>query len=110
MLWGHTPRENVYGAGALVGSTYAGRLSREADTQDREMRTQYSARARNYLAIASALENLAKGKGGAMPYAGGISVADKISQQDNPDRVTPQFQIGMMDDLIPGFPAGNETE
>ena len=45
-----------------------------------------------------------------MPYVGGVSVTDKAAQVTDPDRVTPQFNIGMQDNLLPvGVGSGNET-
>ena len=43
------------------------------------------------------LEGQALQVGGAVPYAGGISVADKLQQQQNNDRVTPNFVLGIED-------------
>lgn len=46
-----------------------------------------------------------------MPYAGGISVMDKEMQEQDTDRVQPQFNIGLDDNLnMPFGPAGNQTE
>jgi hypothetical protein len=36
-----------------------------------------------------------------LPYVGGISVADKENNEDNPDLVVPQFAIGMFDSNLP---------
>jgi len=48
--------------------------------------------------------------GGASVYAGGISQADKTAQLQDLDRVTPQFNLMMDDNLIvPVGPVGNET-
>lgn len=36
-----------------------------------------------------------------LPYVGGINVADKGNNEDNPDLVVPQFSIGMFDSNLP---------
>ena len=46
-----------------------------------------------------------------LPRPGGISVFDKLQQELNPDRVVPQFNLGMDDNLVvPVGPVGNETQ
>ncbi|MGH7490132.1 MAG: hypothetical protein ACREMY_31675, partial [bacterium] len=93
---------------AMMCRSLASRLSREADTVDRELRTSYSQRANNYMRMAAAYEMQASARSGAKPYAGGISIADKKLDENNPDRVPPQFNIGMQDSLLPVAPVGNE--
>jgi hypothetical protein len=45
-----------------------------------------------------------------MPYAGGISIADKQMQELDADRVPPGFQIGMDQNELPVAAAGNESD
>ena len=99
-------RSTIYGAAAELCRSLASRFARKADSMDREMRTQYSAISRNYLAMANTFS--ARASSGAVPYAGGISVADKQSQESDPDRVAPAFNIGMQDNFLPVPDAGNE--
>lgn len=109
--WALTQRATTYGAAAIVCRALAGRLSREVDTVDRELRDSISQRARAYSVMANSYEIQAATRGGGLPYAGGISIIDKENQQNDTDRVPPQFQIGMDDNLIdPIGPAGNEDE
>lgn len=52
----------------------------------------------------------ARGSSHQIPYAGGISVADKMAQQDNPDAVTPAFVKNLDDNPAapqPATPANN---
>lgn len=48
-----------------------------------------------YRGLAATLR--ARGMTNQMPYCGGISIADKVAQQDNPDWVPPRFFRGMFD-------------
>lgn len=105
-----TQRPSVYGGAATVCRALASRLAREADTVDKDLRTVLSARSRAYLRMATDYEMQAAVRGGALPYAGGISVSDKQSRESNTDRVQPLFNIGMQDNPLPVGAAGNETE
>lgn len=103
-------RPSYYGAAAILCRAMASRVAREADTVDRDLRDAMSQRSRAYSAMAIQYDNQALLSGaGAMPYAGGISVADKLLQLADPDRVLPGFNIGMDVNLIPQGPAANET-
>jgi hypothetical protein len=66
----------VYGAAALCLRNIANRLSREADSVQQELRTLYSSRARAFAARAAEMEVKAVTRGGALPFAGGLSVAE----------------------------------
>lgn len=106
--WG----SNVYAAGAQACQAMAAKYSREVSvTSPGEIRQEFSDKAKAYAARAVELQNLFMARGGgAIFYAGGISVQDKINVQDDTDRVQPQFNIGMTDNLvIPLPPVGNET-
>lgn len=103
-----TQRPNIYGAAAVVCRSLASKLSREADTVDRDLRTTFSSRARSYAARANDYEVKASVRSGAMPYAGGISISDKVLNEQDPDRVQPQFTINMDDNYLPVAPAPNE--
>lgn len=88
----------------------AAKFARLVDTVDRELRTMYSSKSRNYRQMAISFMVIADQSGAGMPYAGGISIADKRRQQSNTDRVQPQFVLGMDDNYVPEAPVGNETE
>jgi hypothetical protein len=60
--------------------------------------------------MAAQFENDAKARGGALPYAGGISVSDKQTTAQNTDRVAPQFNLGMDDNQLPVSSVGNEDD
>lgn len=103
-----TQRGSIYGAAADICRALSAKLSREADTVDKDLRTMLSTRAKAYASRARDLEIQAKARGGAMPYAGGISIADKIQQETDLDRVQPDFSRGMDINYLPVAPVGNE--
>lgn len=104
-------RSTVIGAAAEAARSLAAQYSRKVDvTSPGELRTANSVQAKHYLDLADELDGIARSRGaGITPYAGGISVQDKINVQDDPDRVQPSFNIGMQDALIPVSPLSNET-
>ena len=103
-----TQRGSSYGAAADICRALAAKLSREADTVDKDLRTMLSNRATAYARRARDLEIQAKARGGAIPYAGGISIIDKITQELDPDRVPPSFNREMDTNYDPVAPVGNE--
>jgi hypothetical protein len=103
-----TQRPSIYGAAAIVCRSLASKLSREADTVDKDLRTTLSARAKAYSARAAEYDVAAAIRGGALPYAGGISVADKVLNEQDTDRVPPAFTVDMDDNYLPVAPVGNE--
>lgn len=91
-------------AAAMVCERIAADFSREADFTINDgsgaSRTNaLSQRAASYLKLATTLRDAAAGSTTifAAPYAGGISIADKDAQEDDTDRVSPAFNIGMQD-------------
>jgi hypothetical protein len=103
-----TQRGSIYGAAADVCRALSAKLSREADTVDKDLRTMMSSRAKAYAARANALEIQGKVRGGALPYSGGISILDKVAQELDTDRVPPFFNRGMDTNYLPVAPVGNE--
>jgi hypothetical protein len=100
---------SIWRAAARCCRTIAGVFSRDADSVQGELHILYQSRARAYLALAAKYDNDAVALGGGLPYAGGISVVDKLQQVMNSDRVPPQFNLG--EDLnlsLPVGPVGNE--
>lgn len=105
-----TQFSSSYRAAAQCCRTISSNLSRKADTTTVELRTSYSQLAKNYAARAAEYDNLATTQNAGLPFAGGVSVSDKRAQEGNPDRVRPQFNIGMEDNWLPDGIAGNEVE
>ncbi len=108
-------RSNIYGAAAECARFIAAQYSRKADVvvssgAGGSMKTNYSEQAKAYAKIAAEMEMKSVSSGGALPYAGGISVGDKANAEADTDRVRPQFNIGMEDNLLnPIGPVGNQT-
>lgn len=102
---------NLWLAGAECCRWISAQYSRKVDLVQGELKTNYSMQATAYGLRARELTEQGMGRGaGAMPYAGGISASDKGAVVSDPDRVTPQFNIGMQDNLIPtGVGSANET-
>lgn len=106
-----TVRPSLYGAAALCCRQIADSASGQTDQNlPAGIAFKFSQKAKAYAARAADLEVKAVVAGGGVPYAGGISIADKAQQEQDPDRVPPSFNIGMDDDDLPVTPAGNETE
>lgn len=110
-----TTRSNVYGAAAECARFIAAQYSRKADVVTAspgggQLKTNYSQQAKSYLTLAAAMDLKAAATGGGAPYAGGISIADKQNAEQDDDRVAPQFDLGMTDNLTnPVAPVGNQT-
>ena len=100
---------NAWLAAANCARALAAEFSRLVDTVQGELRTLYGQKAKNYLVTASQLELQGKGRSGPFVYAGGISQTDKEQQVENTDRVAPQFNIEMFDNLLPTGPVGHQV-
>jgi len=96
-------------AAADCARSLAAQLARFPDVVTGELKTNYSERAKQYLRQAGQWDNMAVARGGALAYAGGISLADKIRQEENTDRVAPAYNRGMQENYIPVGPVGNES-
>jgi len=105
--WTATRFSTIYGAAAECCRDIAAQFARKVDTVQGELRTLYSQQTRRYMAMAVDLEQ--RGLRGAMPYAGGISAADKNNVANDSDRVPPDFVRGEWDNLLPVGPAGQQT-
>lgn len=105
--WTLTRYSNVYSACAEMCRALATKYASQVDLVQGELRTNYSARSRRYDALARDMEM--RGLRGVVPYAGGISESDKANVQGDSDRVTPDFNKGQFDDLLPVGPAGQQT-
>jgi hypothetical protein len=103
-------RGSLYGAAAECCRSLQAKFSRSVDQAAGASKVSYSQLAKAYGIKAAEFESKAAASGAGMPYAGGISVTDKIQQEQNSDRVSPQFQVGMDDNyILPIGPAGNES-
>jgi hypothetical protein len=112
ILFALANRPSIYGAGADCCRDIAAQYSRKVDVitagAGGSLKTNYSAQSKAYLDMAIRLDTMAITRSGTVPYAGGISIADKQVNEQDTDRVAPQFNIGMEDNQIFGGPIGNE--
>jgi hypothetical protein len=107
ILWSLS-RWNIYGATAEMANSLAFQLARQVDVVQGELKTNFSNRSKQYAALARQMKLLANTS--AMPYAGAVSVADKINVQSDPDRPPPDFNRGQFDDRLPVDPVGQQTQ
>ena len=99
----------VWGAAAQACFSLASQFSRKADTVTGELHTLYSGMAKAYTGRNGYFETMAAARGGSLPSVGGISIAAKVAAEIDPDRVAPNFNVGMTDNTnYPVSPAGNE--
>jgi len=89
---------NIYDAAALgcelLASKYSANPSAESVGQ---LGVTWGDRARSYRTHAAELRGMALRKRGVSPYAGGVSISDKRSDQTDSDRVPMSFRIGRDD-------------
>lgn len=107
ILWSLS-RWNIYGATAEMANSLAFQLARQVDVVQGELKTNFSNRSKQYAALARQMKLLANTS--AMPYAGAVSIADKINVQQDPDRPAPDFNRGQFDDRLPVDPVGQQTQ
>lgn len=101
---------NLYLAAAECCRNISLQYATQVDIVQGELKTNYSNMTKVFNDRAALLESRGMARGGAMPYAGGISVQDKENYVADTDRVVPNFNIGMQDNLSdPVSPVGNET-
>lgn len=103
-----TLRASVYGAAADCCRALATAFSVAPDQTAGGQGLKNSQIAKAYMARANEYDGIAAAGGAGLPYAGGISIADKEQQEGDSDRVPPEFNIGMDDDELPVPAAGNQ--
>ncbi len=91
---------NIYMAAGRCAMLVAGLYARKVTTGVGPLRANFSDRYKAYKSLANDL--LTRGKKYALPYVGGISQADKESNNSNADNVSPFFYRGIQDN--PGVP------
>jgi hypothetical protein len=96
-----TQRSSVMGAAAECCRTLATQYSRSADIAGGDQKVALSQLAKAYAARALGFDAQAAMTGAGLPYCGGISVADKQVNENDPDRVIPEFARGMFDSNLP---------
>jgi hypothetical protein len=109
LAWFLSQRGSIWGAASLACQTLATQYARSADSNAGDTSLKLSQMAAAYARRSALFEAKDALLGGAMPYAGGISVADKQAQIDDSDRVAPQFSITLDDNLLPVPSDGNPS-
>lgn len=104
-----TQRPTTLGAAADCCRTLAAKFSRQVDSSIGDLRASFSQKYDHFMGLSYQLDARATESGAGVPYAGGISEADKEQQQEDSDRVPPQYTLGMTDNNLPVPSAGNET-
>lgn len=82
-----------------AANAIAAQYAHKADKEVGDLSIRYSQKARQFLALSNELSQTVGLT--AIPYAGGISRADKTSVETNSDRVEPAFAVGMHDHTTP---------
>ena len=96
-----TMRSSIWGAAAECCRALASQYSRSADLRAGDTERKFSQLAAAYALRAQQFDAKAASAGAGLPYCGGISQADKENQAQDPDRVNPQFALGMFDSNLP---------
>jgi hypothetical protein len=88
--------DDIYNAGALMCRALAGKYSRLVDTSIESVSSSYSQRAKQYSELAVRLVKEGKRLGSVglgVPVAGGMSISEMESVEDDLDRVPSAFRV-----------------
>lgn len=89
---------SIMRAAVRVARGIATRFARNVEKQVGDLKIKAGDKYKNYLEVVKVLEaEAASSMPGASPFAGGISVAAKTTQENDTDRSKPAFKRGMMD-------------
>lgn len=94
ILWLISSEGNIYNAAALCCEQIV-TSSRLVDRKIGDLEIRASAQAQSFTSLAKSLRRRAAMS--AVPWAGGISRADKSSREQDTDRVKPAFTVGQFD-------------
>lgn len=101
-------RPNTYGAAAEACRSLSVRFATEATTKAGDSEIMYSDISKAFALRAQTFESQAANSGSGSPYAGGISQSDKFNQEQDTDRVAPQFALNVDDNYTsPVAPASD---
>ena len=103
-------RTTTFGAAADACRALASKFSRSVTQKANGAQVNFTDLAKAYLKMALGFDQQAALAGGAMPYAGGLSIADKQGQESDSDRVPPEYVIGMDDAMLPVPPVGTQSQ
>jgi hypothetical protein len=86
--------DDPYTAAVTCAEALSGKWSRKATKSVGDLSISYGDLAKSFADLAQRLRRTASLQLAA-PYAGGISIDDKESVEDDSDRVVPAFRVGM---------------
>ena len=84
-------------------NSIAAKYARYADQETGDISVRYSQIAATYRELAQSLQDGLTGLSAPMPYAGGISRSDKLTREQDTDRVAPAFTVTMDDNPDASF-------
>ena len=96
-----TLRSSVFGASAECCRALAAKFSSQCDIRAGDTEQKFSAVAKSWMLRAQQFDQRAAMTGSGMPYTGGISVSDKQRNEEDQDRINPEFARGMFDNNLP---------
>ncbi len=82
---------SVVNTAIFCARSLAARYSRLADKSVGDLKISWSQVAKSYLALASSLGRSPQAIAGCVPWAGGTSLAEKVTERADTDRVQPVF-------------------
>lgn len=88
-----TEASNIYRAAEKLCRAIASNLQRRMTLIDPAMRLDRGEQAKHYMELAEEYAAQALSSGGVSLFAGGISITDKESYEDDTDRVPPAFGV-----------------
>ena len=92
---------NAYMAASVIAHAISAKFSRKADKAVGDLRLSYSQLSKQYADLGTRLRSQGALRG-VQPYSGGISKADKQTQNDDDDYDKPFFTRKLMDDPARG--------
>ncbi len=98
---------NAYNAAARMARGLASKFARHPDQSLGDLSISYSQRYKHFTELAKKLETEGSSRRG-VPYAGGISKADKDTVSADSDRIQPAIRVGVHDS--PGLSTDDDEE
>jgi hypothetical protein len=92
---------SIYAAAAACCRALSTQYARSADVAAGDQSIKFSQMSKSYLDKALAFQSQAALMGAGQPYVGGISIADKIQNEQDADRVAPNFKWDIFDNNLP---------
>jgi len=91
----------MFGSVAVASSTacknIAAKFARQADRTTGDISVSYSQISKMYFDLSAEIKVSLSALNAPMPYAGGISSADKLTREEDADRVPPAFTVDLDD-------------